>query len=150
MIPQFIIDRQSRKLHKQENHPINILTNHIYKYFEKYNFQIFDNLSEIVNVEDNFDKLLIPKNHPARSKSDTYYIDDTHVLRTHTSAHQNELLSKGITSFIITGDVYRKDTIDAHHYPVFHQMEIFTLIDDDKDAETELKDVTRINKLFIS
>jgi phenylalanyl-tRNA synthetase alpha chain len=45
------------------------------------------------------------------------------VLRTHTSAHQNDLLRSGETAFLATGDCYRRDEIDATHYPVFHQME---------------------------
>ena len=79
--------------------------------------------------------------HPARSKTDTYYVNEKEVLRTHTSAHQNQLLSQNYKSFIVTGDVYRKDEIDARHYPIFHQMEIFTLIDDSLDPEIELKKI---------
>ena len=45
------------------------------------------------------------------------------VLRCHTSAHQAETLRKGQRAFLITGDVYRRDSIDQSHYPVFHQME---------------------------
>lgn len=45
------------------------------------------------------------------------------MLRTHTSAHQSTLISGGEAAFICTGDVYRRDEIDATHYPVFHQME---------------------------
>lgn len=62
------------------------------------------------------------------------------MLRTHTSAHQNELLSKGYRHFLVTGDVYRKDEIDAHHYPIFHQMEMFTFIHE-CDPEKELKTI---------
>lgn len=40
------------------------------------------------------------------------------VLRTHTSAHQNHLLQSGKRNFLVFGDVYRRDTIDATHYPV--------------------------------
>ncbi len=36
---------------------------------------------------------------------------------------QAELLRKGEAAFLVTGDVYRRDTVDATHYPVFHQME---------------------------
>jgi len=39
------------------------------------------------------------------------------------SAHQNELMKKGSLAFLATGDVYRRDEIDATHYPIFHQME---------------------------
>ncbi len=143
-IPLSIENKLEKKLHNRKNHPIEIIKNNIYKYFEsltEYNFSYFDNLSEIVSIEDNFDKLLIPKDHPARKKSDSYYVNENYVLRTHTSAHQNELLSKGFTQFIVTGDVYRKDEIDSHHYPIFHQMELLSIIDDNKDPEVELKKI---------
>lgn len=141
-IPKSIEEKLPRKLHNQKNHPIEIIKNHIYGYFsklDKYKFYMFDDLSPIVSVENNFDKLLIPKNHVARSPSDTYYVNENEVLRTHTSAHQNDLLNDKYTSFLVTGDVYRKDEVDARHYPVFHQMEMLTLIDDNVDAEQELK-----------
>lgn len=44
-------------------------------------------------------------------------------MRTHTSAHQTHFISQGIPAFLCSGDVYRRDEIDASHYPVFHQME---------------------------
>jgi phenylalanyl-tRNA synthetase alpha chain len=94
---------------------------HIYKHFK--NITTFDNLDPIVSLSDNFDKLLIPQDHPARSKSDTYYVNENLVLRTHTSAHQCQLLEQGHTNFLVTGHVFRKDEIDRFHYPVFHQME---------------------------
>ena len=57
------------------------------------------------------------------------------VLRCHTSAHQAELLRKGEKSFLLTGDVYRRDSIDASHYPVFHQMEgLYVLTDEEIEA----------------
>jgi phenylalanyl-tRNA synthetase alpha chain len=54
--------------------------------------------------------------------SDTFYINEEYLLRTQTSAHQNENLKK-YDSFCVFADVYRRDQIDATHYPVFHQME---------------------------
>lgn len=143
-IPKSIEDKLCKKLHNKKDHPIEIIKNHIYNYFselEKYKFCAFDNLSPIVKTKDNFDNLLISKDHPARSKSDTYYLNETTVLRTHTSAHQNQLLSEGYKSFLITGDVYRKDEIDSHHYPIFHQMKMLTLIDKNDDPEIELKKI---------
>jgi phenylalanyl-tRNA synthetase alpha chain len=120
-IPLSIKNKIDRKLHNLDNHPISIIKNHIYKYFDK--FMKYDNLDPVVTVENNFDLLLINKSHPSRSKSDTYYVNENEVLRTHTSSHQNDLLSSGQTSFLVTGDVYRKDEIDRCHYPIFHQME---------------------------
>ncbi|AYV78353.1 MAG: hypothetical protein Edafosvirus10_28 [Edafosvirus sp.] len=128
-------------LHNKKNHPISIIKNHIYNYFRtltEYNFITYDDLSPIVSTLNNFDLLRIPKDHVARSKSDTYYVNETVVLRTHTSAHQNELLEKGISSFLVTGDVYRKDEIDQHHFPVFTQMEGLHLVENNIDAKEDL------------
>ena len=70
-----------------------------------------------------FDDLNIPPEHPGRSKSDTHYLTDTELLRTHTSAHKTQHLRQGHEAFLCTGDVYRRDEIDASHFPAFHQME---------------------------
>jgi len=135
-ITKSIYEKMNRNIHNTKNHPIEIVKNKIYNYFGD-SFEKFDNLSSKVNVLDNFDKLLIPKTHPARSFSDTYYFDENTCLRTHTSAHQNELLSKGYKKFLVTGDVYRKDEIDSSHYPVFHQMEGVCVVEDNQDVKEE-------------
>lgn len=127
-----------KNLHLQKYHPIEIIKEKIYQFFGPA-YTKFDNIDPIVSVEDNFDKLLIPKDHPARSKSDTYYVSSDTVLRTHTSAHQNELLSKGYRKFLVTGDVYRKDEVDSHHYPVFHQMEGVCVLENGVDIDCDLK-----------
>jgi len=141
-VPESIKRKVGRNLHLQKNHPIEIVKRIVVDYFKglkNYNFAVFDNLSPYVSVEDNFDKLLIPKSHPSRSRSDTYYVDDETVLRTQTSSHQNQLLSDGHNDFIVAGDVYRKDEIDSSHYPVFHQMEVVGKIADGVgDAKEEL------------
>merc|ERR1712127_435399 len=49
------------------------------------------------------------------------------LLRTHTSAHQSEHLRSGADAFLCAGDVYRRDEIDASHYPAFHQLEAVRL-----------------------
>ncbi|CAG8522285.1 12676_t:CDS:2, partial [Racocetra fulgida] len=71
----------------------------------------------------NFDELGFPANHPGRSTSDSYYINTSIMLRTHTSAHQRQAFQTGAEKFLISADVYRRDEIDTCHYPVFHQME---------------------------
>jgi len=127
MIPASIADKIGRNLHLQPSHPINLTKKKIESYFRENckedNFSFHDNFPPQVSIEDNFDKLLIPKDHPSRKPSDTFYLDDKRVLRTHTSAHQSILMSRGERFFLVTGDVYRKDTVDATHYPVFHQIE---------------------------
>ncbi|XP_030458793.1 phenylalanine--tRNA ligase, chloroplastic/mitochondrial isoform X1 [Syzygium oleosum] len=125
-IPDTIFTKLGQQLHRRNQHPIGILKNAIYDYFDsnyENKFDKFDDLCPIVTVKQNFDDVLVPADHVSRSYNDTYYIDPQTVLRCHTSAHQAEILSKGHTQFLVTGDVYRRDSIDSTHYPVFHQME---------------------------
>ena len=73
----------------------------------------------------NFEALNIPKNHPARDTQDTFYIDESTVLRTQTSPMQVRVMEKTQPPIRILapGRVYRSDTVDATHSPVFHQIE---------------------------
>lgn len=90
-------------------------------------------IPEIVPVEINFDLLGHPANHPARSPGDTYYIDNSNVLRAQTTCmwpyylRDPRTLQKldidGFTASICYGKVYRKDEVDRSHYPVFHQID---------------------------
>ncbi|XP_058093527.1 phenylalanine--tRNA ligase, chloroplastic/mitochondrial isoform X2 [Magnolia sinica] len=125
-VPDTIFSKLGLQLHRRDHHPIGILKNTIYEYFENAysnKFVKFDDLCPIVSVKQNFDDVLVPADHVSRSYNDTYYVDAHTVLRCHTSAHQAELLRNGHTHFLVTGDVYRRDSIDSTHYPVFHQME---------------------------
>lgn len=143
-VPSSIESKIGRNLHLMENHPVNIVTNKIFSYFDSLEgrqFAKFTDLSPVVTIKNNFDYLLVPDDHPARSKSDTYYVNENEVLRTHTSAHQNDLLAKGYTSFLVAGDVYRKDEIDSCHYPVFHQMEGVHIVEEDVDPKKDLIEV---------
>jgi phenylalanyl-tRNA synthetase alpha chain len=77
----------------------------------------------------NFQALNIPLDHPARSSVDTFFVDagepETVLLRTHTSPVQIHLLERGKLPIyaVVPGRVYRRDTPDATHLPVFHQIE---------------------------
>ncbi|RVW93510.1 Phenylalanine--tRNA ligase, chloroplastic/mitochondrial [Vitis vinifera] len=95
---------------------VNVCFQNSYPYFYEF-------LCQKVYFLQNFDDVLVPPDHVSRSYNDTYYIDSQTVLRCHTSAHQAELLRRGHTHFLVTGDVYRRDSIHSTHYPVFHQME---------------------------
>ena len=88
---------------------------------KKYSF--FDEFNPIVTTDNNFDKILIQPDHVSRKRSDTFYVNEGEVLRTHTSAHQHGVIKSGEDAFCVLGDVYRKDEIDRSHYPAFHQME---------------------------
>uniref|UniRef100_A0A1D1Y9F2 phenylalanine--tRNA ligase n=1 Tax=Anthurium amnicola TaxID=1678845 RepID=A0A1D1Y9F2_9ARAE len=134
-VPDTIFSKLGLQLHRRDNHPLGILKNAIYDYFDvncSGKFVKFDDLCPIVSVRQNFDDVLVPADHVSRSYNDTYYVDAQTVLRCHTSAHQAELLRKGHNHFLVTGDVYRRDSIDSTHYPVFHQMEGFRVFSSDE------------------
>ena len=88
---------------------------------------------EIVPVDVSFDYFNFAANHPARSKSDTYYIDEKNILRTHTTVmwyyylldeKTKSKIKKNLPLGLISyGKVYRKDEIDRHHMNIFHQMD---------------------------
>lgn len=88
---------------------------------------------EIVRADISFDLFDFAQDHPARSKSDTYYVDDQHILRTHTTIMwyylliQEEVKKKIVAGQNIGslshGKVYRKDEIDRNHMNVFHQID---------------------------
>jgi phenylalanyl-tRNA synthetase alpha chain len=124
-----------RNLHLTPQHPVSIIKQRVVQHFHKtYTnrtgnalYAHFDDVSPVVTTEQNFDSLLIPKGHVARSKVDNYYINSDTVLRGHTSAHQRDFICMGLDRFLVTGDVYRRDEIDQTHYPAFHQMEAVRL-----------------------
>lgn len=142
-----IQEKLGRNLHLVPNHPVAIIKELIQRFL--YDYERVDDLSPVVSTVQNFDELLIAADHPARALSDTYYVDETHVLRTHTSAHQLQLLKQGKSKFLVTGDVYRKDAIDATHYPVFHQMEgVCLVVGEDPKEALQRTLITLVNYLF--
>lgn len=112
--------------------PLNELVRRILAILDFKNYDVI-NVPEIMGTDIAFDQFDFPKDHPARSRSDSYFIDDTHVLRTHTTVmwyywlKEKSVLEKiargtavGALSF---GKVYRKDEIDREHMNVFHQID---------------------------
>lgn len=123
--------------HNREGHPLCLFKQHFIDFFYSYFkgrtgnpiFSIYDKISPVVTINENFDSLLVPNDHISRNKTDSYYLNKTHMLRAHTTAHQSELIKMGLDNFVIIGDVYRRDEINSTHYPVFHQADgvhIFT------------------------
>jgi len=119
-------------LTKKEGSPVRILFDEI---IDSERFKDFDLIEfpRIVTIEQCFDLLNMPKDHPARKETDTYYLDETHILRTHTTAFwsfylkDKEVLEKlekdGEIMGLSFGIVFRKDEIDRSHYPAFHQID---------------------------
>ena len=111
-------------------HPITRTIDRMSDYFAGLGFEVVEG-PEIEDDYHNFEALNIPAHHPARAMHDTFYIDDTHVLRTHTSGVQVRTMEtrEPPLRVICPGRVYRCDS-DLTHSPMFHQVEGL-LIDED-------------------
>lgn len=144
-----ILELTQRRIYRQRSNPLYLISERIRNHFKSDGYDEFSYESPVVTLKDNFDSLLIPENHVSRSKSDTYYVNSTHLLRSHTSAHQAHCLERGSKSFISLADCYRRDEIDRSHFPVFHQCEVFKLynhkevLDNKNNLPEQLYDTNR-------
>jgi phenylalanyl-tRNA synthetase alpha chain len=105
-------------------HPITQVRRIVEDSFLGLGYEIRDD-REVETVEFNFDKLAFATTHSSRSPRDTFYFDETHVLRTETSPSQIHILEeKEPPIYMVSiGRVYRRDAITATRYPIFHQFE---------------------------
>jgi phenylalanyl-tRNA synthetase alpha chain len=109
-------------------HPVSLTLQRVEQLFHSVGFDVATG-PEIETDFYNFTALNIPENHPARAMHDTFYVDDAHVLRTHTSPVQVHYMENALKQnktpplkIIAPGRVYRVDS-DATHSPMFHQVE---------------------------
>ena len=104
-------------------HPITRTIDRMSGFFVALGFEVVEG-PEIEDDYHNFEALNIPAHHPARAMHDTFYIDETHVLRTHTSGVQIRTMEsrEAPLRVICPGRVYRCDS-DLTHSPMFHQVE---------------------------
>lgn len=114
----------SKKTELGSIHPITKIYQEIEDVFVGLGYEIADG-PEVELAIYNFDKLNTPKDHPARDSQDTFYINEDIVLRSQTSSVQARVMEtrKPPIKIICPGTVYRSDSVDATHSPVFHQIE---------------------------
>ena len=105
-------------------HPITLLREKIEDIFVSMGYAIEDD-REIETDYYNFDALNIPEDHPARESQDTFYTTDGFALRSQTSTVQIRAMERrGVPLRILApGRVFRRDTPDMTHTPMFHQIE---------------------------
>jgi len=132
--------------------PINELVERIINLPDFDSFEVV-RVPEIVPANESFDLFNFPLNHPARSRSDTYYVNDDYILRSHTTimwyyylaldAVKARIAKKEPIGVLSHGKVYRKDEIDRRHMNVFHQIDGLYLVrrDEKEIGLEELKDV---------
>jgi phenylalanyl-tRNA synthetase alpha chain len=145
-------------LSRKENSPIHEIVERILAEPDFKNFDIVKS-PEVVSTEVCFDLYNFAPNHPARSHSDTYFVDDKNILRPHTTVmwyyylNQPEVKKRmeagEAVGFFSFGKVYRKDEIDRNHMNVFHQMDGGFLIPKNKkiigidDLQKVLADIAK-------
>ena len=139
-------------LTKKTNSPVKILVDSILELPRFEDFDIVD-FPKIITVEQDFDLLNTPKDHPSRRETDTYYLTDKYLLRTQMTAFWSfylkdkevlkRLETEGEIKALSPGLVYRKDEIDRHHFPAFHQIDGLLICKKEKKIITQqdLKDV---------
>src|SRR5262245_40562547 len=113
-----------RRIRQRHLHPITLLRQKIEDIFVSMGYEIEDG-PEIETDFYNFDALNIPANHPARSPQDTFYINERLALRSQTSTMQIHAMQKRRPPLRVAapGRVFRRDTPDATHNPMFYQVE---------------------------
>ena len=91
----------------------------------------YDDYPEYEEEYYNFDSLNTPDWHPSRDSHDSFYTKDGHVLRTHTTAFQIRCMkmlgSQPPIRAMTAGRCYRRDEIDATHYPIFNQIDVICI-----------------------
>lgn len=118
-------------------HPISRTIERIEEFFGSAGFSVADG-PEVEDDYFNFEALNFPPHHPARAEHDTFFVDPTTVLRTHTSPVQVRVMqdSEPPLRIICPGRVYRCDS-DLTHTPMFHQVE--GLLVDEHSSLADLK-----------
>jgi phenylalanyl-tRNA synthetase alpha chain len=118
-------------------HPVTQVRRDLEHIFRSMGFSV-ETGPEVEDDFHNFEALNLPPGHPAREASDTFYLSDGLLLRTHTSPVQirTMLTTRPPIRMICPGRVYRKD-LDATHLPMFHQLE--ALVVDEGISLADLK-----------
>ncbi len=105
-------------------HPLTRVRRDIEEIFYSIGYSVMDG-PEIETTYYNFEALNIPEDHPARDQGDTFYLSESLLLRTHTSPVQIRTMERlrPPLRIVCPGAVYRRDSPDATHSPVFQQVE---------------------------
>ncbi len=124
-------------------HPLNQTMEELENLFRYMGFSVVDG-PEIESVDNNFDRLNSPKDHPSRDLSDTFYFDKDTLLRTHTSPVQVRVMmnQKPPIRMVSAGRTFRFDDVDDTHSPMFHQIE--GLVVDEKVSMANLIDTINV------
>ena len=139
----------SSKIKRGSKHPINRTIEQIQDLFVSMGYDVVDG-PELETDEFCFERLNLPKGHPARDMQDSFYITNEHLLRTQTSAVQARTMlaneEKSPIRIICTGKTYRRED-DATHSHQFNQVE--GLVIDKKERNVSLADLKGTLEVFV-
>ena len=139
----------SSKITRGSKHPINRTIEQIQDLFVSMGYDVVDG-PELETDEFCFERLNLPKGHPARDMQDSFYITPEHLLRTQTSAVQARVMlaneEKSPIRMICTGKTYRRED-DATHSHQFNQVE--GLVIDKKERNVSLADLKGTLEVFV-
>ena len=109
-------------------HPIRLALEEILEIFQSLGYSVAEG-PEIETFFHNFEALNFPPDHPAVDEMDTLFLEDGMLLRTHTSPCQIRIMQaeQPPLRYVVHGKVYRNDSPDATHSPMFHQLEMFAV-----------------------
>ncbi|MCF6461626.1 phenylalanine--tRNA ligase subunit alpha [Clostridium sp. Cult3] len=118
------ISISKRKRNLGHRHPLVATIEELEDLFISMGFSVIEG-PEIETVENNFDALNSPENHPSRDLTDTFYITEDILLRTHTSPVQIRAMKEmePPLRIVSAGRTFRFDDVDDTHSPMFHQLE---------------------------
>lgn len=142
-----------KKFKVGKKHIISKMIDEVTEIFMGMGFSIAEG-PEVETVENNFDALNAPKDHPSRDMSDTFYITDDILLRTQTSPVQIRTMKKAVEEnnlplkIIVPGRCFRSDSPDATHSPMFHQIEVLVVGKDITFTEFKGTMETFVQKLY--
>lgn len=119
-------------LTRLEGNPVKAVTDRVIDLPILRDFDVIET-PHVISAEIVFDLFNFPKDHPARSRSDTYYVNETHILRPHTSLMwkyyleipevRKKLAEQGAVGALCYGTVYRRDEVDWQHSNVLHHID---------------------------
>ena len=109
-------------------HPLQLVFDEVESIFHGLGYSVAEG-PEIENFYYNFEALNFPPDHPAVDEMDTLFLKDGSLLRTHTSPNQIRIMeaNQPPLRYLVPGKVYRNDTADSTHSPMFHQVEGFAV-----------------------
>ncbi|MEM6533679.1 MAG: phenylalanine--tRNA ligase subunit alpha [Myxococcota bacterium] len=139
---RFDVTLPGRRLGTGAPHPLRVIEERVMECLVPLGFAVAD--GPLVEHDwYNFEALNFPENHPSRDMQDTFFVEETVLLRTHTSNTQIRTMERRPppVRVIAPGMVFRKDEVDATHSPVFHQIEGLWI--DESTTFADLKGVLR-------